>query len=533
MTAAGRKAGSPWNFRNKLLAIFTVFTAVISATFTGIYTVKEVRSHRLQAAEKSKLLAAMLANAVRLPLYGGDKATLEQLARASARYPGVKRVVIYDTEGKVMAEGGRGPERSGDDAAASGADVTPGLPGSGVEQSYGMPARDERPVGRVFVVMDGRELAAVVRSMIVTSVATALFFWMALTLVSYLVVRWITRSLTPLTAGIRAIRGGDYGFRIASTSRDELGAAADAVNELATELLRRENENRRLQQELINSIKLEMNEERKKLMAKLIQTNRMTSLGLLASSMAHEINTPNGAIKLAGQQIARAWKSAIPILDVVAREEGDFVLGGGAYSMVREEILRATEVVGRSSERIERVIQDLRAFNAGGRNELRQEVSVGQVVSDAVAIIRAHGRHGDIAIRNRVGQELPPVIGNRYQLEQVLINLLLNGMQAIPKGRQGTVGIDADFDAEKGELAIAVSDDGEGIPPEHMDQLVEPFFSTRLDKGGSGLGLYISNFIIAEHRGRLEFASEPGRGTTITIRIPAQSHGASRQSPQG
>ena len=520
MSAAGRKPASPWNFRNKLLAIFTIFTAVISVAFTAIYTVKEVRSYRFQAAERSRLLAVMLANTVRLPLYSEDRGTLEQLAGASARYPGVQRVVIYDATGRVMADVGRGADPSTEKVAVARVDVTAGLAGGGVGRLYGLQPGEEKPMGKVAVVMDNRELSHSIRIMVITSVVTALLFWVVLSIVSYLVVNWITRSLTPLMDGIRAIRGGDYAFRITPISPDELGGAADAVNELAAELLRREEENRRLQQELISSMKLEMSEERKKMMAKLIQTNRMTSLGLLVSSMAHEINTPNGAIKLAGQQIARAWRSAVPILDGVARDEGDFLLGGGAYSMVREEMLRATEVVGRSSERIERVIEDLRAFNAGGRSELRSEVGIVRVVADAVEIIRAHGRYGNIAIQNEVKAELPPVIGSRHQLEQVVINLLLNGMQAVSKEKEGVVRIEAAFDPSRGEVIILVQDDGEGISPEHLDQLVEPFFSTRLEQGGSGLGLYISNFIVAEHRGRLEFSSEPGRGTTVSIRLP-------------
>jgi two-component system, NtrC family, sensor kinase len=522
MPGLARKSASPWNFRYKLFAIFTIFTTIISATFTAIYTFKEVQTHRRRSTEKSQLLATILANSARLPLYGGDRGSLRSLAGETAGYPGVKRVVITDTEGKVMAEAGA-PFNALTDVEVCNADVTPGLSGNSGGPLFNTPGQDGKPVGKVSVVMDSRELTLAIRSMIVTSTVTALLFWLLITGVSYLVVNWITRSLSPLTAGIRAIRGGDYNFRILATTRDELGDAAEAVNELAAELLKREEENKRLQQDLVNSMKLEMSEERKSMMAKMIQTNRMTSLGLLVSSMAHEINTPNGAIKLAGQQIAKAWKSAIPILDGVAKEEGDFLLGGGEYSMVRDEVLRATDIVGRSSERIGRVIQDLRTFNAGERGEVPVEVSISQVIADAVAIIRAHGSYGKIAIQSRVQQDLPAVIGNRYQLGQVLINLLLNGMQAIPEGKQGCIGIDATVNSERGEVAIAVTDDGEGISPEHLGQLIEPFFSTRLDKGGSGLGLYISNYIVAEHQGRMEFASELGKGTTITIFLPVNS----------
>ncbi len=519
MAAARRIARSPWSFRYKLFAIFTLFTAVISATFTAIYTFKEVRAYKLRTAEKSQLLATILANSARLPLYGGDQGSLESLAIETAGYPGVKRVTIADAAGKFLAQAGGRPDPSVDLDLCT-AEVTPGLSGNSGGPLFSVRPRDDKPLGRVSVFMDGGELTRAIRSMIKTSALTALIFWLAVTGVSYLVVNWITRSLRPLTEGIRAIRGGDYEFRIWTVNRDELGDAALAVNELAAELSRREQENKSLQQDLVNSMKLEMSEERKNLMAKLIQTNRMTSLGLLVSSMAHEINTPNGAIKLAGQQIAKVWKSAVPILDAVAKEEGDFLLGGGAYSMVREEMLQATASVGRSSERIERVIQDLRAFSAGARGEKGQDVSISQVVADAVAIIRAHGRYGNISIRSRVQPDLPPVVGNHHQLEQVIINLLLNGMQAIPDGKAGTVGIDTEIGAETGEMLIMVSDDGEGIRPEHLGQLIEPFFSTRLEKGGSGLGLYISNFIISEHQGRLEVASEVGVGTTVTIRLP-------------
>ncbi|UFS71932.1 ATP-binding protein [Geomonas sp. RF6] len=520
----------PWNFRTRLFIIFAAFTAVISATFTGIYMVRQVQSYRLHTGEKSQLLATMLAASVRLPLFSEDRVTLAQLASEYARHPGVKRVTIMNADGKVMAEAGEEPAQMMENSLSGSALVTPGLSGNSGRYLLGA-GSNEKPVGRVEVVMDKKELTLLIRSMVLTSLVTALLFWVAATAVSYLVVQRITRSLTCLIGGLRALRAGDYRHRIGSVDSDEVGDAADAVNELAAALLRREEENRGLQQELINSMKREMSEERKKMMAKLIQTNRMTSLGLLVSSMAHEINTPNGAIKLAAQQLAKGWKSALPILDGVAREEGDFVLGGGIYSVVREEFLTAIEVVSRSSERIGQVIKDLRDFNAGERSELRSDVSISQVIADAMAIIRAHGRYGNIAMLNSVQPELPLVVGNRHQLEQVVINLLLNGMQAIPEGKRGQVSISAEYEKEKGMVKVAVADDGVGIDPEHLGQLIEPFFSTRIEKGGSGLGLYISNFIITEHHGSLEFDSQVGKGTTVLVRIPAKQQGVTSPSP--
>jgi len=519
MTILLRWLRPPWTFRAKLFVLFAVFTVLVSATYTGIHIFQEVHAYRLRAREKSRLLASNLANSVRLPLYAGDRERLGSLAAETAAYPGVRRVVVVDLQGRVVAEGGH-PGNRADDVAVSSIEVVPALVGTPGDPLFVPGGSEKGPLGRVTVVLDGRELTAAIRSMIMTSAATALLFCLVITAISYLVIYWLTRSLGLLTEGIRAIEEGNYAFRIAAGSRDEIGEVARAVNELAAELSRREQENKKLQQELVNSMQREMSEERKSMMAKMIQTNRMTSLGLLVSSMAHEINTPNGAIKLAGQQIAKAWKSAIPILDGVAREEGDFLLGGGPYSMVREEVLSATGAVGRSCEKIQRVIQDLRAFSTGAGGELRGEVTLAQVVADAVEIIRAHGRYGNISLQSRLEDDLPKVTGNQHQLGQVVVNLLLNGMQAMPEGREGVVAIEAEADVAHNEVALRVIDNGEGIAPEHLSQLVEPFFSTRMEKGGSGLGLYISNFIIAEHGGRLEFDSRVGQGTTITIRLP-------------
>lgn len=260
-------------------------------------------------------------------------------------------------------------------------------------------------------------------------------------------------------------------------------------------------------------------EERRNVMAKLIQTNRMTSLGLLISSIAHNINTPNGAIKLAAQHLAGSWKDALPILEQVTREEGDFTLGGLPFGVAKGEIRGATESILNNADRVERVIQDLRTYNLGERNELRPGVSVNRVVEEALTIIRAHGRQGEISITPALAPDLPKTTGNQYQLEQVVVNLLLNAMQSMPDNK-GTITIRTEYSAETAEVNIVVTDEGDGIKPEVRKHLFEAFFTTRIDKGGSGLGLYISNFIVLEHKGRLTIESGQKGGTVATVHLP-------------
>ncbi|NTW99980.1 MAG: GHKL domain-containing protein, partial [Geobacteraceae bacterium] len=115
--------------------------------------------------------------------------------------------------------------------------------------------------------------------------------------------------------------------------------------------------------------------------------------------------------------------------------------------------------------------------------------------------------------------DLPKITGNQYQLEQVVVNLLLNAMQAIPDNK-GSVTIRTEYSAETAEVDIVVMDQGTGIRPEVRKHLFEAFFSTKIDKGGSGLGLYISNFIVSEHKGRLTIDSGKKGGTVATVHLP-------------
>jgi len=113
-----------------------------------------------------------------------------------------------------------------------------------------------------------------------------------------------------------------------------------------------------------------------------------------------------------------------------------------------------------------------------------------------------------------------PVRGNSQQIEQVIINLIMNALQALPDKACGIM-VTTATDPGDGAVVIAVRDEGKGMKRKVLERLKEPFFTTKLDSGGTGLGLYIADSIIAEHNGVLEFSSVLGSGTTATIRLPA------------
>lgn len=520
MTPVNRYRRFLTSFRSRLFLIFTLFTSVIFAAFVLLIITGEIRNYEERSIEKARLLASLLARSIALPLYSENVPELERRSNELLSTPKVARILITSSNNRKLVDFSSPAVTPGASNISSTVRVTTDNASPTVEAALSGASRPS-PVllGSVSVSIDTGDRTQAIRSAFFKTGGIALLFWVAVVAGCYPVLKRVTRSFNTLTEGLDSMMGGDFSAKIMIDKDDEAGRAAQAVNRLAAALEEREIENRNLQEELIRAMRMEVQEERRKIMAKLIQTNRMTSLGLLISSIAHNINTPNGVIKLAAQHLAGSWKDALPILEQVTKEEGDFTLGGLPFGVAKGEIKGANEAILNNAERVERVIQDLRAYNLGERSELSPGVSVNRVVEEALTIIRAYGRQGEISITPTLTPNLPEITGNQHQLEQVVVNLLLNAMQAMPNNR-GMVTVRTEHSNEVNEVLIIVTDQGEGISPSVRKHLFEAFFSTRIDKGGSGLGLYISNFIVSEHKGRLSIDSEQGAGTVATVHLP-------------
>ena len=193
-------------------------------------------------------------------------------------------------------------------------------------------------------------------------------------------------------------------------------------------------------------------------MAKLIQTNRMTSLGLLVSSMAHEINNPNGAIRLAAEILERAWKDVLPILNEVAEQEGELKVCGMPYTEAFDDIETAVDAILHSSLRIETVVEHLRTYSLGTREKQHTLFDLNRVSENAVAIVRAHGRMENISVDTELSFDLPAASGNPFQLEQVVINLLLNAIQAFSAGDSNRITLSTGTDSKSGGLLLELLD---------------------------------------------------------------------------
>lgn len=510
------------SFRFKLFMIFTVLTALVAALFSTLYVFREIHLQKDSIAETLRLQTEQLAENVRLPLYAENREALQRLAEQAAGKPETCSVTITTASGMVLTDISRPNCCDPAQRISTSIEVRSATLAGSPESAFSGGSEVAALIGTVRVERGMDELASKLRKDIQAACAATIAFWFVMSCLGYMALRQVIRSFDKLVDGVEIIQSGDYEVRIDVKTDDEPGRMATAINGLADALQKREVENQRLHEELVNAMRLEVREEKRRMMAKLIQANRMTSLGLLASSMAHEINNPNAAIRLAGAQLARSWADALPLLRSVAEEEGDFSLGGIPFSSAGTELLQSCATIERNTERIDQIVKHLRSYSLGERLECRPDLDLNQVVSRSLVIIRSLGNNTASGISAEITPDLPLIAGNCNQLEQVLVNLILNAIQALPGG-VGKVVVSSGYLRETNRVVVTVSDDGPGIAAADLEHIMEPFYSTRIDKGGSGLGLYISNFIVSEHNGRIEFASIPGDGTTVTVSFPAIS----------
>ena len=228
----------------------------------------------------------------------------------------------------------------------------------------------------------------------------------------------------------------------------------------------------------------------KQIQASLIQTEKLTALGCLAASLAHEINNP-----------LQALRSGLRLLVNRPLEE--------------EKRQRYLEIASREVERVIAIVERVLNFYRPSA-EQRELTAINEVVDETLALAGKRLQHGRVVVRRELAAGLPPVEAVGDQLKQVFLNIVLNALEAMPDG--GELTVKTGWEQTRQEVWIAFTDTGEGIPPENLSRIFEPFYTTRLK--GTGLGLSISHGIVERHGGRIEVESEVGRGSTFTVWLP-------------
>jgi polar amino acid transport system substrate-binding protein len=260
-------------------------------------------------------------------------------------------------------------------------------------------------------------------------------------------------------------------------------------------------------------------EELRRQAAQLVQADKMAALGVLVSGVAHEVNNPNGYILLNMPILKDVFLDALETLDGRYREQGDFELGGLPYSTVKQDVPAMLDEMSEGARRIKRIVEDLKDFARRDDAPRVEPVDLDAIVRAAVRLIEPTIRKSTASFELTLARTLPRFQGNAQRIEQVVVNLLLNACQALPDPTRA-IRVRTRQDADGRSVVLEVQDEGVGIPPEDLPRLTDPFFTTKRERGGTGLGLSVSAGIVKEHGGALEFASVPGAGTTVTLRLP-------------
>ncbi len=261
--------------------------------------------------------------------------------------------------------------------------------------------------------------------------------------------------------------------------------------------------------------------------AQLLQADKMKSLGILVSGVAHEINNPTGLILLNLPILQEVYLDAAETLEERYREQGDFTLGGIAYSRMRDEVPILLEETLEGGRRIKRIVEDLKDFARRDDSAAKEPLELNTVVKAALRLVDATLRKATNRFTVSYAETLPLLRGNPHRIEQVIVNLIVNACQSLPHPDQG-IFLDTSFNPETGEVELRVRDEGIGIAAENLPNLTDPFFTTKREQGGTGLGLSVSAGIVKEHGGALRFDSEPGCGTTVTLTLPTAQEITSR-----
>lgn len=260
-------------------------------------------------------------------------------------------------------------------------------------------------------------------------------------------------------------------------------------------------------------------EHQKSQQQQLIQADKLRSLGVLIAGVAHEINNPNNFILPNSKIIHKAWQDVMPILKNHYEEKGDFMVADMPFSENCDELEKIIEGISKGSERIKKIVENLRDYSRENPGSLKEAVYIDKVMESAFFLMNDLIKKSTNHFVYEKEDSLPCVLGNPQQVEQVIINLITNACQAL-SNREERIIVKALYRGETQQVEISVQDEGEGIPKENINKIFDPFFTTKRGKGGSGLGLTISHQIIVSHSGEFQIDSAPGKGTTMRVLFP-------------
>ena len=520
----------PWQQRlsTKLYAL----VAAVAIGTVGAFFIAEiaVQQHLLdQVVDESDLLSQTIRNALHRAMLQDRRADAYVIMQDIARQPGIERVRMLDGDGRVTfstvpAEVGAKVDRRAEGCSACHAENEPlhhvdakgrarVFDGTGhrvlgiVTPLYNEDScatadchahsPERKVLGVIDVDLSLARLDAQTRGFRWRSIGAAAAMAGILALFVWLFTRhFLMRPVAALVQATRRVARDQLELEIPVTWSGELGLLAASFNEMTRSLrtARRELDG------LMVNLEHQVQERTAALRAaqdQLVRTEKLTSLGKLSASIAHEINNPLAGILTFAKLIVRTLDQGTP------------------DDATRRSLVKNLLLVQRETERCSAIVRNLLDF-ARERPITLKDVDLNAVVDEGLQLLSNQIHIQNVTLEKRLGP-LPPVLGDFGQLRQACVNVVMNACEAM--GRGGRLSIETALVEDGKWVEMAFTDTGPGISPEHLSKIFDPFFTTK--ERGTGLGLSVVYGIVERHGGRIEIQSEPGKGTRFTIQLPA------------
>jgi len=315
--------------------------------------------------------------------------------------------------------------------------------------------------------------------------AAMLFMWVA-----------VYRPVKELIDGTHRVAGGDLAYRLPVRYDDELGDLAASFNKMTAEV---EGVQAKIEEQVRRKTA-----ELERVYRTLLSAEKMASIGKLAATVAHEINNPLFGILTYARLVLRALLK----LDIPGRDE----------------LAEQLQTIERESKRCGDLVKNLLTFSRQAPSN-REPGDLNAVVRRAILLVKHKLDMQSIELVERLANDLPPAHCDANQIQQVILVLMVNASEAMPKG--GRLEVSTEFDPSTEQCLVRVKDNGAGIPEYVLPRIFDPFFTTKEDQFRTGLGLAVAHSIVEQHAGGISVRSTPGEGTEFTVALPVAAVAAS------
>ena len=337
-----------------------------------------------------------------------------------------------------------------------------------------------------------RMLAYTIFALIDISLLTWLFVW-----------RLVGQPLKNLKNGTKELADGNLGYQLTVDSTDEAGELASSFNRMSLQL-RAANEEILAWAKTLEDRVEQKTRELNRAHEHVLHVEKMATIGKMAAVVAHEINNPLSGI-LTYARLLKKW-----------------IQRGEAETSKKQDAEQCLDLIADESRRCGDLVKNLLTFSHTSPMNV-QTTNLNSVVDRSVRLVAHQLELNGVELHLDLPSNLPPIQCDPGQIEQVLLALIMNAIDAMPRG--GNLWVRTRIDEQTDELGIEIRDDGSGIAPEILPRIFEPFLTTKETGKSVGLGLAVSRNIIERHRGRVEVQSEVGKGTTFTVTLPIDGGG--------